>query len=491
MSHEELVGLVVELLAEVRGLREANERLVAENAELRVENTALRAEVVELRRRLGSDSSNSSRPPSSDSPFVKPAPKKSAMRRKSGRGPGKQPGSAGMTRGMVDDPDEIIPVVPGRCRGCGEDLSGVPDRSVRRSQVVEAVAPPPPRVTEYRIATRECPCCGTATAGDEVPFAGAPVVFGPRSRALMVFLAIGQHVPYGRTARILDLLCGLRCSPGAVVTACRLAAAALEPFMAVVRELLAASGLLHADETPVRAGAELHYLHVACNDVATAMHVGGRSAADIDAGGILPAFTGVLVRDGYAGYVHLTGALHAWCGAHLLRDLKAVHDADPGGQLGALALGDALHLMLNDTHTARTAGAESLDPDVLAHHLACYHGAIAQIREDNAARTGDLHRRALTLANRFEQHQGMILRFLHDLAVPFTNNAGEREIRGAKIRQRVGGCWRALTGLADFAVIWSYLATAAKWGIDQLDALTTLFTTGPWLPPAQETITAA
>src|SRR5882757_7794812 len=214
MSHEELVGLVVELLAEVRSLREANDRLVAENAE--------------LRRRLGSDSSNSSRPPSSDSPFVKPVPKPSAMRRRSGRRPGKQPGSPGMARELVEDPDEIVPVVPSMCRGCGSDLSGVPDRSVRRSQVVEAVVPPPPRVTEYRIATRECPCCGTATAGDDARFACAPVVFGPRSRALMVFLAIGQHVPYGRTARIVDLLCGLRCSPGAVVTARRAAAAALE-----------------------------------------------------------------------------------------------------------------------------------------------------------------------------------------------------------------------------------------------------------------------
>lgn len=482
MSHEELVGLVVELLAEVRGLREANERLLKENAELRAENA-------ELRRRLGLDSSNSSRPPSSDSPYLKPVPKKSGMRGKSGRRPGKQPGSAGMTRQLVDDPDEIIPVVPERCRGCGQGLAGVPDRSVRRSQVIEAAPPPPPRVSEYRIATRVCPCCGVATSGDDARFAAAPVVFGPRSRALMVFLAIGQHVPYGRAAQVLDRLCALRCSPGAVVTARRQAADALEPFMAHIRGVLAASGLLHADETPVRAEAGLHYLHVACNDYATAMHIGGRSAADIDAGGILPGFAGVLVRDGYAGYLHLTSALHAWCGAHLLRDLKAVHDADPDAQRGALALGDTLHLMLNDTHSARAADAAELAPDVLARHLARYRGAIARIRDDNAAAASDLNRKALTLANRFEQHQDMILRFLHDLAVPFTNNAGEREIRGAKIRQRVGGCWRSLTGLADFAVIWSYLATAAKHGIDHLEALTRLFTSGPWLPPAPEPAT--
>src|SRR3982074_3568155 len=67
------------------------------------------------------------------------------------------------------------------------------------------------------------------------------------------------------------------------------------------------------------------------------MHVGDRSADTIAAGGVLGEFTGVLVRDGYAGYEHLT-AVHAWCGAHLLRDLRSVSDADPHGQLWALAM---------------------------------------------------------------------------------------------------------------------------------------------------------
>ena len=78
----------------------------------------------------------------------------------------------------------------------------------------------------------------------------------------------------------------------------------------------------------------------------------------------------------------------------------------------------------------------------------------------------------------------MILRFVVDLAVPWTNNQSERDVRPAKIQQRTsGGCWRTLTGVADFAVVQSYLSTASKWGLDSLDVLTQLFTTGAWLPP--------
>jgi len=99
--------------------------------------------------------------------------------------------------------------------------------------------------------------------------------------------------------------------------------------------------VLHADETTGRAATGLVYVHVACTEYLTLMHVGGRSAADIDAGGVLPAFTGILVLDGYAGYTHLP-ALHAWCGAHLLRDLRSVADADPDRQLWATAMADTL-----------------------------------------------------------------------------------------------------------------------------------------------------
>jgi transposase len=79
----------------------------------------------------------------------------------------------------------------------------------------------------------------------------------------------------------------------------------------------------------------------------------------------------------------------------------------------------------------------------------------------------------------------MILRFMTDLTADFTNNQAERDVRPVKVQQRSsGGCWRTLQGLADFAIVQSYLSTAAKRGISKLDALRQLFTTSPWLPPA-------
>jgi transposase len=234
-----------------------------------------------------------------------------------------------------------------------------------------------------------------------------------------------------------------------------------------------------------RAGGRLSYVHVACTEFLTALHTGDRSAATIDAGGVLPGYTGVIVRDGYAGYAHLVDALHAWCGAHLLRDLRAFHDADPDGQVWARAMADTLLDAHQAAQTARAAGQTALAEQTLARTRRCYRGAVAKGLTDNQDPRGGLAHDARTLVRRFRDHEDMILRFATDLTVAFTNNQAERDARPVKVQQRTsGGCWRTLDGLADFAVVHSYLPTATKWGLDKLDVLRELFTAGPWLPPA-------
>jgi transposase len=278
---------------------------------------------------------------------------------------------------------------------------------------------------------------------------------------------------------------GLRVSAGWMAGVRHKAAARLEPFMDHVRGLLRQAGVLYADETPARAAGHLEYVHVARTGYLTAMHTGGRSAGDIDAGGVLDGYTGVIVRDGYAGYSHLTDALHAWCGAHNLRDLRDLYTFDPGGQLWARSMADLLIHANAAATAARAAGQPRLNGEQMAEINAWYRGAVAKGITDNQGKRRTTAKDGLRLARRFRDNQDMILRFATDLAVGFTSNQAERDIRPVKVQQRTsGGCWRTLDGLADFAIVQSYLSTAAKWGLTKLDALRQLFATGPWLPPA-------
>ena len=391
---------------------------------------------------------------------------------------------------MVDDPDQTVVYDPPACAGCGASLVGAPVSGVRRHRVFDVPPPPRPQVTEHRVLVRACPCCGTTTAGDTTTTAGDTVSTGPGSGGLVwygpgllvraAWLVCAHHLPVRRAAAILARLWGAAVSTGWVAAVRGRAARLLEvAFLPRVRQLVAAAPVAHADETAARVAGALRYLHVACTEYLTVLHVGDRTAEAIDAGGVWPVFTGVLVRDGYAGYTHLTGALHAWCGAHLLRDLRSVHDGDPAGQLWAEAMATTLLEARDAAHTARQAGQAALAPQVLARIRNHYLGALARGEVDNHGRCGVLAADAQTLVRRFRRHEDMILRFAVDLTVPFTNNVAERDARPVKVQQRTsGGCWRTLQGLVDFAVVWSYLSTAGEEGLDTLDALTQLFTTG-------------
>ncbi|MGH3371595.1 MAG: IS66 family transposase, partial [Nocardioidaceae bacterium] len=353
-TYEQLLALVEELSGRV--------------VELSERNAVLTERVAELERRLSADSSNSSRPPSSDLPWGEKPAKKRSSRVRSGRRPGKQAGAGSSSRSLVDDPDEVVVIEPERCQGCDVSLADAPVRGRDRRQVVDVAAVPPPRITEYQRVSKVCSCCGAVTVpgwntGDDrgvvVSPPGSPVRIGPETMARAALLTCGHYLPVGRSRQLLEALTGMEVSTGFLAGVRGRAARKLEKtFLSYLRELLATAPVLHADETTGRAAGKLSYVHVACTEYLTLMHVGGRSADDIDAGGVLPAFNGVLVRDGYAGYSHLTQAIHAWCGAHLLRDLRSISDADPDGQLWAKAMADTL---LDAHHAARHARQRDTD----------------------------------------------------------------------------------------------------------------------------------
>jgi transposase len=464
-----------------------NTALRNENAILLARLTELEGVVAALQAQLGRDSSNSGRPPSSDSPFTKkPAPKRST-RTRTGKPQGKQPGASSATLHLVDNPDDTITHAPPVCAGCANDLAGAEIFGVCRHQVFDVPpSPPRPYVTEHRAVAKTCPRCGTTTEAPVPGLASGRVQYGPALKARATWLTCAHFLPVRRARRVLNTLLGFTVSDGWVAGLRAQAARLLEQrFLPHVRALIAAAPVAHADETTARAAGALTYLHVACTRFLTVMHVGDRSKDTIDAGGVWPAFTGVLVRDGYAGYEHLDHIQHAWCGIHLVRDLRAVHDPDPMGQSWADAMVNTL-LLANDTaRTARTEGRDTLTGTELATIRSRYAGAIARGWSENTRGSDPLHEQARTLLRRFGRHRDMILRFTVNLDVPFTNNTAELPARSVKVQQRTsGGSWRTLQGLIDFAVVQSYLSTATKWGLDSLDAMTRLFTTGAWLPPA-------
>lgn len=480
MSREELLALIAELRAADRVKDARIDALLVQVGELT-------AQVQALVLRLGKDSSNSSRPPSSDGPGRRP--RGGSSRKASGRKPGKQPGDPGTALRLVDDPDERIAIpAPAACR-CGCSLAELPVTGVRRRQVHDLPEIPAPVVTEYRADVKCCPECQAEAVGEFPAGVNAPAQYGPEIATRVADVVVGHHVPIRRSTILVMELLGIQVSTGFAAGLRGRAAALIRDggFLDAVKKLLAAAPVVHADESFARAGGGTAFVHVACTEHLTLMHTGDRSAQTIDDGGVLPELSGwqVLIRDGYGGYTHLTNVLHAWCGAHLLRDLRGIHEADPEGQPWAKAMADTLLEAHRIATTARTEGRDALSENELRVIDRLYTGALARARTDNpATHKTVLAGHARTLAARFQTHREVILRFTTNLTVGFTNNTAERAVRPVKVQQRSsGGCWRTLQGLADFAVVQSYLSTAAHWGITRFQALHRLFNgDGPWIP---------
>ncbi len=446
----------------------------------------LRAEIAELRWQLGQSSQNSSKPPSTDG-LAKPAPK--SQRHRSGRKPGGQPGHPGSRLEQVTTPDETVRHEPAACGGCGGDLGGAAQVGAKCRQVFD-IPPIAVRVIEHQLIERRCGGCGTVTAGQAPQGVGAPVQYGPRIAAIMVYLYVGQFLSKARTATAVAELFATPVSAGTVAAMTARAAGSLDTFLELVRGEIAGSDVAHFDETGLRVEGKLRWVHSASTGKHSLITVHDRRGTEaMNVAGVLPHFAGVACHDAWAPYDTYPTITHALCNAHALRELQAVTDLAADGQwCWATQAADALREMNVLVNYAPvdgdSEGVPNPDPDALTEAIARYRAAAVIGAHDTRARSTKLERKHHALTKRLINRQDDYLRFTVDPRVPFDNNAAEREIRMVKLRQKVSGCLRTLTGAAQFCAIRSYLATAEKHGINFFDALVTLAQGRAWMPAA-------
>lgn len=467
-------------MVETPSVEELLERLEAVTGELAKALTR----ITELEARLAATSKNSSKPPSSDG-LAKPAPK--SLRKRGVRKPGGQDGHPGSTLARVEVPDDVQIHEPACCRTCGDDLDGTPEVGREHRQVFD-LPPIDLWVTEHQLVKRRC-ACGTDTTAQAPDGVGAPVQYGPRVAAIIVYLYVGQFLSKKRTAIALSELFGAPVSQGTVATITTRAAGRLSGFAEWVRVKLAAAPVVNFDETGLRVEGKLRWVHSASTAEYSLITVHDRRGTKgMDAAGVLPDFNGIAVHDAWAPYDTYKDLTHALCNAHVLRELQAVTDLAPQGQwCWATQAADALrelNILVNDILATDDADLADIDPVALAGAVHHYRSAAHLGLTATAARTGKLMAKHHALARRLINRQEDYLRFTVDPRVPFDNNSAEREIRMIKLRQKISGCLRTLTGAKEFCSIRTYTATAAKHRIPLLTALTSLAKGRPWLPEA-------
>src|SRR3954470_19794572 len=468
-----LAELIDALRRDVDSLRADNAALCQENATIRQENAALKQQVVDLRRRLDKNSSNSSKPPSSDG-LKKPPRVLKSLRGRSGKASGGQVGHKGDTLRPMDKPDRIECHTATACRHCKACLTAAMVMSVERRQVFDL---PQPRleVTEHRASVYRCHHCSGVTKAAFPDAVTAHVQYGPRLRAAAVYLNVQQLIPEDRVCEaVADLFAAASLCPASVVAWTAKAAEAPAPVVAHIAAQVVAK-VRHLDETGFRIGGKTRWLHSASTTVYTHYRV-GETRGDVPR----TMADGVIVHDHFKAYYALRGAQHALCNAHHLRELQALIEIER--EPWASVMHALLRAANKQVCEARAGGAVALvEADkqrisvaydaALALGFALHEGQAPLLRTPGA-RGRPPRRTGHNLLLRLRDRKADVLRFTADFDVPFTNNQAEQDIRMMKLRMKISGGFRTVVGAEIFAAMRSVISTARKHGVNILRALT-------------------
>jgi transposase len=399
-----------------------------------------------LANRLNLNSTNSSKPPSSD-PNRRKRPKS-----KTGKKPGGQKGHAGTTLKKVDDPDkvELIKVdrsklPPGRYRQVGFESRQVFDIDISRL------------VTEYRAQILEDDKGNRFVA----PFPESvtkAVQYGTGLKAHSVYMSQFQLVPYNRIQDYFADQLHIPVSEGSIFNFNNEAFRFLADFESRVKNELAASDFAHADETGINISGKGHWLHCVSNDCWTHYYPHEKRGTDaMNDMGILPEFKGILCHDHWKPYYKID-CTHALCNAHHLRELTRAWEQD--GQQWAQKLKN----LLETINRKVTDAGGALDAQV-SQKYRLKKGKRGRIKKSKSR----------NLLERLRDYEQDTLRFMDNERVPFSNNMGENDIRMTKVQQKISGCFRSMDGAQIFCRVRSYLSTCRKQGVKSSHALDLLF----------------
>jgi transposase len=412
-----LQASIERLIAQNAMLASERATLAAQHDTMRRENAVLVARVAELERRLGLNSSNSSKPPSSDG-LSKLPPRTRSLRARSKKRAGGQQGHSGKTLCAVDNPDHTVDHLPAHCAICAEPLPRTPGSDYDARQVFDIPQPQPLVVTEHRAYWCRCTACGSVTKGTFPEGVSAPVQYGDRITAIVVYLSAFQFLPLNRLATLMIDLFGVTLSRATIETMSRRAGERLRGFADAVRQLIRLAPVKHLDETGFRIVKTLKWLHIAATGWLTYYRIGA------DRGDMLSGVSNVVVHDHWQPYFTMPNVEHALCHAHHLRELQALSEIEQEDWSRLMQT-----LLRRACHVEHLCRDEQHAPDqwlidlitrrydaVVASGITFHEGLPAltqKLKKDGTPRAGRPKRRVgHNLANRLGDHKEEVLRFL-------------------------------------------------------------------------------
>ncbi len=415
-----------------------------------------------LCQRLGLNSSNSSKPPSSD------PNRKKTSRNNSTNKTGGQKGHKGSTLELDEDPEftHKLPVdktlLPqGTYKEVGYETRQVVDIEFKRV------------VTEYQAQILENEF-GKRFVASFPEGVNSRIQYGNNLKAHAVYLSQYQLLPYDRIREYFTDQLDIPLSSGSLYNFINSAYSKLEALGVpeIIKANLNKEKVLHTDETGININGERVWLHNASSLKWTylAAHE-KRGHVAMEHIGILPHFNGVMCHDHWKPYYRYN-CLHSLCNAHHLRELTRANEQD--GQVWA----ETMRLFLVTLNQLVIDEGGIITKEQQAGYINQYRAILKEGEKESpppipikGKRGRPKKSKSRNLLERLQNYEDDTLRFMADVDVPFTNNQGENDLRMAKVQQKISGCFRSEYGAEMFFGLRSYLSSCKKQGISGSTAL--------------------
>jgi transposase len=359
------------------------------------------------------------------------------------------------------------------CESCGEDLRKVPchdyERRTRIDIVFEKV------VTHVDAEIKTCPQCGGEARGTFPGAFSGPVQYGAGIKAYVLNLLIAQMLSLKRVHDSIKTLIGLAISEATILKYVLQLHLALERWEHSAIEQLLALPAMHVDETSLRVDKHNHWIHVCSAGEITLKFVHEKRGQEaIAAIGVIPRYGGVIIHDCWASYLSYDQCGHGLCGAHLLRELTFIVEAN-----GYAWAANMKQLLQQTCQRVAQRKRKRLTPREYDNLQKRYRNILTRGDKELPpipARQGGKRGRvaksdAHNLWERLKEHESAVLLFARNPHVAFTNNRAERDLRMSKVKQKVSGCFRKAQFAQAYCRISSYLQTMANRGYNPLVAI--------------------
>ena len=359
------------------------------------------------------------------------------------------------------------------CNICAEDLRKVScidhERRTKIDIVFEKV------IDHVDAEVKRCPTCAATTKGLFPSDRHGPLQYGDGLKAFVINLIVGQMVALNRVQKLVKSMIGVVIAEATLLKFILRLHQALATWEHLATESILNAAAINVDETSFRVDAKNHWIHVySSGDITLKFLHRQRGKAAIETINIIPRYGGVIIHDCWASYLSYHDCGHALCGSHLLRELVFIIDAHD------YAWARNMKRLLQETCKKVSERKEKrLSDKELANLQKRYRNILTRGKKElpvipprPSGKRGKLAKSdAHNLWERLKKHEVAVLLFAKDPHVSFTNNRAERDLRMAKVKQKVSGCFRSSEYAQAYCRISSYLQSMANKGYNPLVAI--------------------